>query len=84
MGRPTRLLITVDMVNDAFYPTPIEEVIRLLRALADKFERKGTHDGIIPDVNGNASLCYDFVEDEPDEEEVPLAFPEHVAGCSCP
>ena len=48
-----KLELSINLGNDAFSEDPGSEVARLLRDLANAFERDGLHDRRILDINGN-------------------------------
>lgn len=48
-----RITITIETGNAAFEDSPTAEIGRILRSLADRFERYGTHPENLRDINGN-------------------------------
>ena len=46
-------LLEIRTSNDAFWPDPLTELARLLRAVAQRME-SGEQEGVIRDLNGNS------------------------------
>ncbi len=50
-----KLIITIDLDNDAFLPNPRPEISRILRELAIKYDNPTIHSMVIKDINGNTT-----------------------------
>ena len=51
---PISIVVTIEIENAAFDPSPVPECARILRGLADAMERNDrAHDYTLRDINGN-------------------------------
>lgn len=64
-------LLRINLENDAFQPEPGPEIVRLLRACADRLERFGSQTVTMCDVNGNQALRAAIREVGPEPFEAP-------------
>lgn len=58
-----RIVIRIDMDNDAFQPDYAPELSRILHSLAERAASAGKHFNSILDVNGNKCGTVDLLED---------------------
>lgn len=49
----SKMILTIELDNDAFQPDPCFEVARILRNTADEIEASGYIAGRLRDINGN-------------------------------
>lgn len=59
-----KITIRIETGNDAFSDSPTAEIARILRKLADDFERDGLPPGVLRDINGNSVGTLEITESE--------------------
>jgi hypothetical protein len=61
------ITITIETGNDAFAESPTAEIARILRDVADDFEKNGLPVPVLRDINGNFCGEVKIVVDESEE-----------------